>query len=249
MFEILNSISVHDLYTKNKEAGNIRKPLIFALFILGILLLTPSAKAETKTFEPIADSFINSEKPTSNFGGQDVLRVTYQNRTYFDDIERRAYLKFNLSEVPSGSTINSAKLRLHTVVVTETTKIGAFYCPDNSWEELEITWENAPDTSGDAVDIVSVADPGEWHEWDVTSIAKKDTTISIVLQIDDSEKSKNPWVSFRTKETNRDPQLVVEYTSDGGGGRCLGTIMIALIPLIATLGWFVKQKRTAKSLF
>jgi hypothetical protein len=157
-------------------------------------------------------------------------------------------LKFNLSEVPSGSTINSATLRLHTVVITETTKIGAFYCPDNTWEELEITWENAPDTSGDAADIVSVAEPGEWHGWDVTSIAKEDTTISIVLQIDESELSKSPWVSFRTKETNRDPQLVVDYTSDGGGGRCLGTIMIALIPLIVALGWFGKQKLTIKSM-
>jgi len=217
--------------------------------MLGILLLTPSAEATTETLEPIADSFVNSEKSTSNFGGQDVLRVTYQNRTFFDDIERRAYLKFNLSEVPSGSTINSATLRLHTVVVTETTKIGAFYCPDNTWEELEITWQNAPDTSGDAVDIVSVAEPGEWNEWDVTSIAKKDTIISIVLQIDESEFSKSPWVSFRTKETSRDPQLVVEYTSDGdGGGRCLGTIMIALIPLIAALGLFGKQKLTTKSI-
>jgi hypothetical protein len=218
------------------------------VLILSILLLTPSAEATTETLEPIADSFINSEKSTSNFGGQDVLRVTYNNRTFFDDIERRAYLKFNLSEVPSGSTINSAKLRLHTVVVTETTKIGAFYCPDNTWEELEITWENAPETSGDAVDIVSVADPGKWHEWDVTSIAKKDTTISIVLQIDESEQSKSPWVSFRTKETNRDPQLVVDYTSDGGGGRCLGTILIALIPLIAALGWFGKQRLAIKSM-
>jgi len=70
-----------------------------------------------------------------------------------------------------------------------------------------------------------------------------------VLKIDDSEKSKNPWVSFRTKETNRDPQLVVDYTSDGGGGgRCLGTIMIALIPLIVALGWFGKQKLAIKSL-
>ncbi len=245
---MLNSISFHDFYTKNKEAEEIKKPLIFAVFILGILLLTPSAKAETKTLEPIADSFINSEKSTSNFGGQDVLRVTYQNRTFFDDIERRAYLKFNLSEVPSGSTINSATLRLHTVVVTETTKIGAFYCPDNTWEELEITWANAPDTSGDAVDTVSVAEPGEWHEWDVTSIAKKDTTISIVLQIDESEQSKSPWVSFRTKETNREPQLVVDYTSDGGGGRCLGTIMIALIPLIVAFSWFGKQKLAIRSM-
>jgi hypothetical protein len=69
-----------------------------------------------------------------------------------------------------------------------------------------------------------------------------------VLQIDESELSKSPWVSFRTKETNRDPQLVVDYTSDGGGGRCLGTIMIALIPLIVALGWFGKQKLTIKSM-
>jgi hypothetical protein len=230
------------------EAKNIKKSLIFVVFILGILLLTPSAEAETETLNPIADSFVNSEKSTSNFGGQDVLRVTYHNRTFFDDIERRAYLKFNLSEeIPSGSTINSATLRLHTVVVTETTKIGAFYCPDNTWEELEITWENAPDTSGDAVDTVSVAEPGEWHEWDVTDIAEEDDIISIVLQIDDSEKSKNPWVSFRTKETGRDPQLIVDYTSDGGGGRCLGTIMIALIPLIVVLSWFGRKKLVIKS--
>ncbi len=132
------------------------------------------------------------------------------------------------------------------MVVTETAKIGAFYCPDNTWEELEITWENAPDTSGDAVDIVSVAEPGEWYEWDVTSIAKKDTKISIVLQIDESERSKSPWVSFRTKETNRDPQLVVDYSSDGDGGRCLGTIMIAFVPLIASLCLFGKQKLTTR---
>lgn len=210
-------------------------------------MLTPSAAAETETLEPIADVYIDSDKPTSNFGGKDVLRVTYHNRTYFEDIERRAYLKFNLSEVPSGSTINSAKLRLRSLVVTETAKIGAFHCADNTWEELEITWENAPDTTGDAVDTVSVAEQGEWYEWDVTSIAEEDTTLSIVLQIDESEKSKSPWVSFYTKETNRDPQLVVDYTSDGGGGRCLGTIVIALIPLIAALGLFTKQKLTAKN--
>ena len=68
-------------------------------------VLTATAASSTVTVNAVADAYVSSSSPTSNFGASDPLQVS-QN-TY------HVLLRFDLS-LPAGSTITSATLRVYS---------------------------------------------------------------------------------------------------------------------------------------
>ncbi len=102
---------------------------------------------------PIADSYVLGQYPTTNYGADATLQVSYNGGIPF--YSRWCYLKFDLSSV---SSISSAILQLYRRSAGDTTgfKIGVYACPDTSWVEGnggtdnvpagELTWNNKPDT-------------------------------------------------------------------------------------------------------
>lgn len=122
----------------------------------------------TVTLYPIADSYVDSDSPTSNFGDFIILFVDFWDHGGTGDVRCNSYLMFDLSSIPSSSIINSAELKLLTVGCSQTTTIGAHYCPNNSWVENGITWNNAPAFVPTPTDTITET-YGEWHSWDITS--------------------------------------------------------------------------------
>ncbi len=87
---------------------------------------------------------INQGAPNQNYGGESAWRV-YQGPT--SDVER-GLVKFDLSSIPAGSTINSVTL----YIPKNNSGFGTIpaYCKritDNSWSEYGTTWNNQPATT------------------------------------------------------------------------------------------------------
>ena len=108
-----------------------RSPLIARLLVLALVAaitsLVVSATASAAVFNPVADSYIDANRPTTNFGSRLSLRS--------DSTPLRvSYLKFNV--VGFGSS-TSAALKLYAVK-NHSTGVELFVT-DTSWDESRRT--------------------------------------------------------------------------------------------------------------
>ena len=115
----------------------------------------------TVTISPSADSYVESDLPSTNFGSSAVLK----NNTTPDT---RAYLKFNLAGI--SGTVTKATFRAYTQ-----TSSGSGYelhgVADNSWVEPGLTYSNRPavgGTIGSAVNFTA----NTWTSVDASTYVK-----------------------------------------------------------------------------
>ena len=165
----------------------------------------------------LGDSYSMSWDPANPEGS-----VTYVQVQEFTSGNSRAFIKWNISIVPSGSIITNANLSLymelppgdgigsrdHVVYNTTTT----------SWEEATLTWNNQP-INDTLQDNVSTGTDVKWLYWNVTdgtARAYSNTTnknLSLLLK-DDQASGTNYYTRYTSKEgataANR-PQLVITY--------------------------------------
>ena len=150
----------------------------------------------TVTITPTADSYVESDVPSTNFGSSAVLK----NNTSPDT---RAYLKFDLTGIVG--TVTSATFRAFTQ-----TSSGSGYelhsVADNSWVEPGLTYSNRPAvgaTLGSAVNIVA----NTWTSVDASSYVKG----AGVYGFEMNGTSVN-LKQYSSREGANPPQLVIQYT-------------------------------------
>jgi len=116
------------------------KNLITAWFILMLIIFARlNSYAESRTFYPTDDGYMYETGPGGN-GLSEELRVGYST-TYGN---YRDVIKFDLSVIPPGSTINSSYLTCHyymSYVSNSNRNIRAHRVTAN-WNEGSITWNN-----------------------------------------------------------------------------------------------------------
>lgn len=138
----------------------------------------------------------------------------------------RTFLRFDVSSIPSGSTINSATLYARpylgpypyddniTVITVDVKRVD-----NDDWDESTITWNNAPwDNVGAILDSYLITTIGGWiwNDWDVTSFVAGecagDGVASILLQ-SENEGPPGMYVNYNQPEpgTSADPYLEVTY--------------------------------------
>ena len=226
---------------------------------LSSLLMVPSpvaGESETLVLNPIADSHVEADNPNENYGGQNWMEVCNYRKTYsygyVSDYCAIVYIMFDLSEVESDWTVNSATLSLRTFMVFATRKVGVRYCSDNSWKENEITWNNKPDYGDVTGSYVSVAKDGTWYNWTVTSDVKKASSekITWVLKIDDSQDKISSTDFYSRDREYYSPKLIINYTPpstaipSGGGSTLVGGVILLLI--IGVPAYFLYKRRKKK---
>ncbi|MDY6950393.1 MAG: DNRLRE domain-containing protein [Thermodesulfobacteriota bacterium] len=124
------------------------------LLVLG-LLVCPQLKAAPVTVTAIADSYVYSDAPDTNYGSNTYLFAMGGNPDYCgygqtgdgNNPAARSYLKFDLGDIPDSATITSAQLDLKHAAGTAYTMGGHWqvhYVSDDSWTEGDITWANRP---------------------------------------------------------------------------------------------------------
>jgi len=238
--------------------------LIIGLLVAPAILNNPFGffvnAQRTTTLIPVEDTYVSSAKgeTNSNFGGKSYLQVANSANMFTG--ECLGFLKFDMADIPSNTTIHSAKLELQTsLYVTSTHTIEVHYCPDNFWTELTITYQNCPSFTSVATDSAMVASTGEWYEWDVTSdvltAIGDDKKLTLVLSSDYHEDA--DWVWFHSRDQEYSwmekyrPKLVVSYEAEGeqidltsGITTFVGAIILTAIVFGIALGGYKLSRRT-----
>jgi hypothetical protein len=145
--------------------------LVLTPLLMLVLVTSPTQVAqEMKTLTPIADSYVWNEGPDNNWGREWQLRLEWA--TIYETL---AYLMFDLSEVPSGATIEDAELRLYAIAGDVPALVSVYYCPSNNWTEDGITYNSKPSFSPSPIDTANITAPSwppGWYSWNVTDTSQ-----------------------------------------------------------------------------
>jgi chitodextrinase len=137
-----------------------------------IVTITTPAPPTTLAFVPAADTYVESDVPTTNFGSATQIIVD-------NSPVRNVLLKFAVSGVGSRQLV-SAKLRLYCEDGSGVG--GAFYrVVDNTWSEGTITWNTAPAADTISFATLGAVAAGSWYEVDVRSLVTGDGTFSLKM--------------------------------------------------------------------
>jgi hypothetical protein len=159
----------------------------------------PVSHAATTTLTPVADSHVQADAPTTNFGTATSLRID-------GSPVSKAYLKFNVQGLTTAPTRATLKV---VSPISSTTPINAKSVADTTWTETGVTYNNAP-AVGATVASATPSAPNSVLSFDVTSLVRGNGLVSFALDTTSSTSKsppsrENPTVEYR-------PQLVV----DGG---------------------------------
>ena len=146
----------------------------------------------TVTFTPVADAYVRSSSPTTNFGLATILRV--RNGTV------RTYLRFNVTGLTSA--VLGAKLRLFVSDPSDSAGT-AFAVPTALWKEKLITWSTAP-ALGLQLSTVGSAVAGRWVTFDLGTAVTGNGLYTFAIA-----NGSNDAVDFDSREGVHDPRLVL----------------------------------------
>ena len=180
---------------------------------------------ETLTIDaPTDDSSVFEARPDLNRGDADYLYVgvgPYSTYGY----PARTWVKFDLSSIPDGVVITKAELRLYFEWSWGSGAPGGIevhFSSDDTWNEMEITWNNQPSFEGTPTDMVPQFDATNcWVSFDVTSDViseySGDKVVSWCLcAVNEEEGGGKNFNTADSKENppNR-PYLYIEYQTSG----------------------------------
>ena len=103
------------------------------------IITSCSPPPTTVTLNPVADSYIDNQSATINFGATISFSIKYVAASD----QMRSLLKFDLSSIPAGTVIQSAKLRIDvTSVLTPSASPKAIsaYALTQAWTENLVSW-------------------------------------------------------------------------------------------------------------
>jgi hypothetical protein len=147
----------------------------------------------------------------TNFGTAAALEVR---KSSIAGQQREAYLRFDLTTVPSAGRITSAVVRLYgKLSAAGSVPVGLYPVASGTWTEGGVKWSAKPAAGATALGTKTVASTtAAWVEYDVTAYLKQQkaagaTTFNLALK---ATAYTTPWASFNSDEAaaNR-PALVV----------------------------------------
>jgi len=148
------------------------------------------------TSTPVADAYIESDTPTTNYGSD---------LTLFADNSpvKNFLLRFTVSGLSAGQQITSAKLRLFNVDASG--KGGDFYrVSNNTWQESTVTWSNAPAADTTLLASLGAVSVNTWYEINLTSLVTGNGTYSLRISSTSTD-----GAGYSSKEGSNPPQLVI----------------------------------------
>ncbi|SEL00823.1 protein of unknown function [Stigmatella aurantiaca] len=133
--------------------------LLLAVSLCGPLAASAHTVVITVDLEPIEDAMVTSAMPYTNYGHQPSFEISPVWRP-FVDYSRESFLKFDLSGIPEGVQVLSARLQATAYdgfAYGGDGSVYAHFVPDDSWSEGSLIWLNKPAISGQAL--------GSWWLW------------------------------------------------------------------------------------
>lgn len=156
---------------------------------------------------PVQDSYVLSESPYSsiNYGGNNSLVVGTGSRG-----EASPYVQFDLSGLEQNIRIKNAKFRLFFNDMVNS-KFD-LYQVNEAWREFNITYLNAPKDLTFITSNYTINNIERYIEFDVTDEVQK-WALGIPNNGFSLTSKENTTTAFRSRETDRSPELYVEYFS------------------------------------
>lgn len=191
----------------------ILSPLCFSSFLVDA---TPAIGSTTVTLHSIADAYVNSSSPETNYGSSDSLYISANSKQGF------TYVMFDLSSLPPEANILSAYLNVYLLStggdIYTGDEYGAHYCSDNSWTEHGITWNNKPSFVSEPTYALAFGfwyTVKEYKSWDVTADVRNAFSSGILTEVLKFEdKTGDGYAVFESKEDTQKPVLKVEYSTE-----------------------------------
>ncbi len=176
----------------------------------------PAAAASSMTFYAVADATVKSDFPSTNFGGDDYLRLAYS--SIEEPLEEAIILRFDLTSLPAGVSVDSASMELfltHAPGAARQPVVVSYVT--GGWSEFGVTWNEFP-TVQPQFPLAWTMDNtvGQYRSKDLTAWARywydhPDENWGVFLRRATSDSSYFERV-FESKDHNEwMPRLVVEY--------------------------------------
>ncbi|MEM7346154.1 MAG: DNRLRE domain-containing protein, partial [Chloroflexota bacterium] len=142
---------------------------------------------------------------TDNYGSNDVMQI--RNRSV-DGEDKKAYIKFDISSIDN---ISSATLRLYGRVRRDTNTLVIYSVGSNSWDEMEVTANNAPDFDREVATLSLDNNEDQWLEIDLTEHVKSHKEkgrpkLSLMLYSSEDGES---VMYVKSKEHDNAPELII----------------------------------------
>jgi hypothetical protein len=179
------------------------------------------AVLQTVNLPATQDAFTSSNQPGTNWGGDENLAVGFY--TDSQDLGAlRSFLRFEFpGPIPSGSTINSARIALFQRATTGIPSMRiVVQQPSGPWDEFGITWANQPGfTGGERASVFVDASDG-FKEWDITSLAREwysgqTPNHGVILEGLEEPNNRRLFHSRQSGNAALRPILIVDYTPPG----------------------------------
>jgi len=147
------------------------------------------------TFTPVADTYVNSNSPNTNYGSRATLQID-------SEPTKIAFLRFNVTGL--NGAVQSARLRLQ--VVDASVFGGTIYSiSNNTWGERTVTYNTRPVIDGPALSALGKVAVGDIVEFDVTAAIPGNGTYNFVIDTNNSN-----GVYYRSREdVINPPQLII----------------------------------------
>ena len=199
-----------------------KKYRLIKIFFLIALILSPfmgssSIKARdlsTATLSATADAYMYSENIHQNYGNIQMISVVHAASPYGWG---ESVIKFDLSGVPAGSTIDSADMRLYLTACDITQGTITVKRMISNWTESTVNWAVRQDMHPTSAGSVQMVNPpctqNSWYDFYITDIMKAWTggsaNYGVILTVPDSGTFSRGFNSKDSSGTN--PQLIVDY--------------------------------------
>jgi len=158
---------------------------------------TSTGVPSTVTFFPVADSYVNADAPTTNYGTSTTLRVDGSPIV-------RSYLRFTVQGL--NGTVTRATLRIFANSASSSSLV-ASAVSNNTWTESTINYNNAPPL-GNSIGTASPVTAGAWISIDITAYITGDGTYNLAVTTPGSTA-----ISLASLQSGANaPQLIVETT-------------------------------------
>lgn len=170
--------------------------------------------ASSTTLYPVADTYVNQALPNTNFSGAVILSV---GRSEFLE-ESYALVRFNLSSIPVGSIINSARFEAYLRAADFGNVDLKVYRVTESWTGGTVNWNNRPANASFVYATRSIGTTtGAYYSWDITTLVHRwlnqpDTYPNYGLALR-GPADVSYYRDFDSLNAANDPRLVIDYTA------------------------------------
>lgn len=163
----------------------------------------------TDTLVPVADAFVQFNKPDENFGSQNNIVIKSTSDLKFN---RNGLIRFDLSEIEGE--IHHAELLLTCKEVADDPEalLSVFSVTDDSWTESEVTWNTAPELVNMLDSVSQITSEHEVYSFDVSSFAALELTGDklMSLKISDGNLKGDLFQVFSREDSLYFPQLLIK---------------------------------------